>query len=109
MWWFHVGTIEELCAHRQGLLIEGRGMPFIYRDHTIIAGAAPSTTETNFIPVVYISWELTSSEKGTHALFSGNRYPTHREASDAAMAEAKAWVDGHLKHLAEIVLLGRKS
>jgi hypothetical protein len=67
----------------------------LYKDHTLVVGAAESTTKGQFIPVVYIAWNITPTERGEHSLISHERYSTFEEASAAAFADAKAWVDRH--------------
>jgi hypothetical protein len=74
-------------------------MPLYYKRHIIVAGASRSQTAENFIPVAYIAWEITHSERGTHALISAQRFDTFEEASNAAFTEAKAWVDRHSAEL----------
>lgn len=74
-------------------------MPLLYKHHTIVAGASRSQTEDNYIPVAYISWGITPIERGTHAMLSPSRYATFEEASAAAFADAKAWVDRHSQEL----------
>ena len=51
------------------------------------------------MPVAYIGWEITETERGTHAMISSARFDTFDEASNAAFAEATAWVDSHVEKL----------
>jgi hypothetical protein len=74
-------------------------MPLLYKGHTLVAGAAESTTKGQFIPVVYIAWNITPTERGEHSLISRERYSTFEEASAAAFADATAWVDRHSSEL----------
>jgi hypothetical protein len=74
-------------------------MPLIYKNHTVIAGAAPSHTSSTFIPVVYIAWEIKPNERQSHSIVSDARYSTFEQASAAALDEAKAWVDRHTAEL----------
>lgn len=71
----------------------------LYKHHTIVAGASHSASEGNYIPVCYISWNIpgvTSTDRDFYALISRERYATFEEATGAAYAEAKAWVEKHL-------------
>jgi hypothetical protein len=72
----------------------------LYKQHTIVAGASHSTSEHNYIPVAYIVWDILSvpsiTDRDFHAFLSRERYATFEEATGAAYAEAKAWVDKHL-------------
>ena len=70
-------------------------MPLLYKRHTIVAGASRSETGDGYIPIAYISWEITPIERGTYAMISPSRYATFEEASAAAFADAKAWIDRH--------------
>jgi hypothetical protein len=74
-------------------------MPLLYKRHTIVAGASKSTRGANFIPVAYISWEITETQRGTHAMISSARFGTFDEATNAAFAEATVWVDSHAEKL----------
>jgi hypothetical protein len=69
-------------------------MPLTYRGHTLVAGAARSQISDDYIPVVYISWNIAGSG-GTHSLICHERFPTFEEASAFAYTAAKAWVDRH--------------
>jgi hypothetical protein len=40
---------------------------------TIVAGAAPSHTTPNFIPVAYISWKILADQNGSYAMVSDVR------------------------------------
>lgn len=70
-------------------------MPLLYKRYTIVAGGSLSTSSANYIPVAYIGWDITSTERGSYALITDERYRTFEEASAAAFAAAKAWVDSH--------------
>ena len=74
-------------------------MPLTYKGHTIVAGAAPSHTAPNFIPVAYISWKLPGDQSSSYAMVPDERYLTFEEASAAALSEAKAWVDRHAEEI----------
>ena len=74
-------------------------MPITYKNHSVVAGAAQSTQKGLYIPVVYIAWNITPTERGEHSLISRERYSTFEEASAAAFADAKAWVDRHSSEL----------
>lgn len=69
-------------------------MPLSYKDHTIVAAAARSQAQGNFIPVIHIAWKI-AGESGTHSIVSRDRFPTSDEATDYAAAQAKAWIDRH--------------
>jgi hypothetical protein len=74
-------------------------MPLTYKGHTIVAGAAPSHTAPNFIPLAYIAWKFRADRSRSYAMVSDERYSTFEEASTAALSDAKAWVDRHFQHL----------
>lgn len=88
--WLIVSTVR---GHTQRI-----NMPLIYKHHTLVAGAAKSQRTDNYIPVVYISWEIASA-RGSHSLISRQRFPTFEEASEFAYTEAKTWVDQHAAEL----------
>ena len=70
-------------------------MPLLYKGHTIVAGAAQSTQKGLYLPVVYIAWNLTPTNRGEHSLAPRERFATFEEASAAAYELAIAWVDNH--------------
>jgi hypothetical protein len=57
----------------------------LYKNHTIIGGAAPSQKGDHYVALAYIAWEITPTERGTHAMISPERYKTFEEASAAAL------------------------
>jgi hypothetical protein len=73
-------------------------MPITYKNHSVVAGAAESTMKGQYIPVVSISWGIDGT-RGTHSMILRERFPTFAEASEFALAQAKAWVDQHAAEL----------
>jgi hypothetical protein len=70
----------------------------IYKKHTVVAGAARSQKGNDYIPVVYIAWEIAGS-RSTHSVIPHERFPSFEEASEFAYAEGKAWVDRHVQEI----------
>jgi hypothetical protein len=70
-------------------------MPVAYKNHTIVAGAAQSTQNGLYLPVVHIAWNFSSTNRGEHSIVPPERFPTFEEASAAAYQLAKTWVDNH--------------
>lgn len=73
-------------------------MPINYKRHIIVAGASRSSqTADTYIPVAYIAWEITGTERRSHAMVPTERFPSFEEATAFALQAAKAWVDRHFQ------------
>jgi hypothetical protein len=73
-------------------------MPLIYKNHTVVAGATKSQKEDDYIPVIYIAWEVAGS-RSTHSVIPQERFPSFEEATEFAYAEGRAWVDRHVEQI----------
>ena len=68
-----------------------------YKNHTVIYSANADTI--GFMPLAMVSWTPRPSV-GTTTIFIRTRktYPTENAAMEAALQEAKSWIDNHLAH-----------
>jgi hypothetical protein len=75
-----------------------------YKNHTVIYSANPDTI--GFMPLAMVSW--TPGNVGTTTIFIRIRktYPSETAAMDAALQEAKSWIDNHLAHDAAVLYSG---
>lgn len=80
-------------------LTPGVAMSFAYKWHTILAGALRNDSAGKFIPVAYVTWNLTTTECGSHLLILPERFFTFDDASEFASSEARFWVDRHIDDL----------
>jgi hypothetical protein len=75
-----------------------------YKNHTVIYSANPDAI--GFMPLAMVSW--TPGNCGTTTIFIRTRktYPSEKAALDAALQEAKSWIDNHLAHDAAVLQSG---
>jgi hypothetical protein len=66
-----------------------------YKNHSVIYSANADTI--GFMPLAMVSWTPRPSV-GTTTIFIRTRktYPSEKAAMDAALQEAKSWIDNHL-------------
>jgi hypothetical protein len=70
----------------------------VYKNHTIVNSGRPFSlreASEGFIAVAAISWQTSDGLGDVYLLSLIKLYPTKEEASSAALADAKAWVDRH--------------
>jgi hypothetical protein len=67
-----------------------------YKNRTVIYSANSDTI--GFMPLAMVSW--TPPSVGTVTIFirTPKTYPSEKAAMDAALQEAKSWIDNHLAH-----------
>ena len=75
-----------------------------YKNRTVIYSANSDTI--GFMPLAMVCW--TPPSVGTVTIFIRTRktYPSEKAAMDAALQEAKSWIDNHLAHTTAVLSSG---
>jgi hypothetical protein len=96
-------SIFPNLKHAKGMAMDSEQRA-TYKNYTIICSANPDTI--GFMPVAIVSW--TPLRVGTTTIFLRTRktYPSEKAAMDAALQEAKSWIDNHLAHKTAILQSG---
>jgi hypothetical protein len=71
-------------------------MPLTYKNHTIVAGAARSQISNNYIPVVYITWEI-ADRRGNHSIIRVNDFRLSKKRASLRASRRKLGLIGALK------------
>jgi hypothetical protein len=101
--WTSAESIFPHLKHTIGAAMD-REQKTIYKNHTVVCSANSDTI--GFMPLAMVSWTPPSVGAVTIFIRTRKTYPSEKAAMDAALQEARSWIDNHLGHNAAVLKSG---